>query len=362
MTTVCCVSNCPLPYHTPILNSLAERVSLHVLYMSKGHPMNSFQDLWGAEPAFEHSFHWSKAIASQRSDLRLQLSAGVSRPLSRLDPDVILFSSWGPLVWEPLAWKRIKRRSAVMWTESTRTSGIARSRLSNGVRRAIIKSTDAFVANGSGAADFIRELGAPRERVVTSCLPSTLVPAGAPRDRSREHEVSFVMVSRLVPRKRPLSAVRAFRALAEERDDIALTIVGDGPLESEVIAACNGSVRIKLRGRLEGEALAAVLRDADVLVVPSVREVWGLVVNEGLAHGAFVVATDQVGAAIDLVDGASGLCVRSDDEDALLHGLRAAANAPRDSAARSLRAARVSDCTPERFARDIAAAIQKACS
>jgi glycosyltransferase involved in cell wall biosynthesis len=40
---------------------------------------------------------------------------------------------------------------------------------------------------------------------------------------------------------------------------------------------------------------------ADVLVVPSLYEVWGLVVNEALAHGLPVIASDQVAAADHLI-------------------------------------------------------------
>jgi glycosyltransferase involved in cell wall biosynthesis len=41
--------------------------------------------------------------------------------------------------------------------------------------------------------------------------------------------------------------------------------------------------------------------EADVLVVPSSREVWGFVVNEALVAGLYVVSGDEVGAAEDLI-------------------------------------------------------------
>ena len=39
-----------------------------------------------------------------------------------------------------------------------------------------------------------------------------------------------------------------------------------------------------------------------MLVVPSLYEPWGLVAHEGLASGLPVIATDQVGAADDLIE------------------------------------------------------------
>ena len=67
-------------------------------------------------------------------------------------------------------------------------------------------------------------------------------------------------------------------------------------------AAAARDPRIRVVGHLSGNALAQAYREAHVLVVPSLYEPWGLVVHEGLAYGLPVIATDQVGAADDLVD------------------------------------------------------------
>ena len=75
-------------------------------------------------------------------------------------------------------------------------------------------------------------------------------------------------------------------------------------------------------GRLQGDALAAQYAWADVLIVPSEREVWGLVVNEALANGLFVISSDEVASAIDLVPGSeSGVTVPVRDQSALANAL-----------------------------------------
>jgi glycosyltransferase involved in cell wall biosynthesis len=98
------------------------------------------------------------------------------------------------------------------------------------------------------------------------------------------------------------------------------------------------------------------MAESDALVVPSVREVWGLVVNEALAAGLYVVATDHVASAADLLDADSGAIVEADDAGALVGALVSAAGTSTGSAARAKRALRVRDCTPETFA----AAIERA--
>lgn len=357
-----CVSNGPLPYHTPILNELAQRVDLHVLYMSEKHPLDSFRELWGTTPEYPYEFHWSKRVAVPPVDFRTQLSVGASMKLRRLAPDVILFSSWGPLVWEPLLWKTIERRAAVMWSESTSFSGLLRDRVSDIIRRAIVSTTDAFVANGSCASAYLGRLGVASERIVTSCLPA---PVGSRSDIGAMLPARpvFLFVGRLIERKRPLAAVEAFERVATRLPDAELLIVGDGPLEVAVRGAaerCQG--RVRLLGRLEGAELAGVYAGSDMLVVPSVREVWGLVVNEALAHGVHVVATDEVGSAHDLLDDpALGTIVPASDKPALAEAMLAAAtHLDETRAARPKRRERVAACTPRAFAADIEEAAKRA--
>lgn len=347
------VSNGPLPYHTPILNELGALVDLHVVYMSTGHPLGSFVDLWGTEPRYSYEMYWSVPITWRRVDFRAQVSFGVSRALRRLAPDTVLVISWGPLAWEPLLWSRRSRARAVMWAESTAFSGLFRGRASNLVRRAVVSLSDAVVTESSSATSFVRQLGA--SRVVTSCLPSPLVPSNDEEPGERGDSISYLFVGRLIARKRPLEAVDAFLDVASALPGATLSVVGDGPLHGAVAeAARRGGGRIELLPRLEGERLSHVYTRSDVLVVPARGEGWGLVVNEALAHGLFVVATDKVSSALDLLRPGCGIVVPADDRHALSRGLLEAGTVvshTRD--ARSARAKCVARCTAANFAADI---------
>ena len=93
-----CIFASPMPYNTPILNELARRLDLHVIYLSSKGRITRFADLWGEEPQFDYSFFWSGALTSAAVDLRASFSIGISRRLSRLRPDAILVRSWQPVV------------------------------------------------------------------------------------------------------------------------------------------------------------------------------------------------------------------------------------------------------------------------
>ena len=367
--SVVAVSQGPTPYYTPILNALSERVRLHVVYMGRGAASSrpsgwsDFRDTWGESPRFERSSYGSLSIRFSRLDFQARVSVGISRTLRRLDPDVVLVHSWGPLMVEPLLWSRIAGRRAVMWTESGAQTGLLRDPVSMFARRRLVALADAFLSTGTMATQFIEDLGADHRRVVRSLLPSALAETIAgmpmPRPGPPPATVRFLFVGRLVDLKRPVQLARAFVQAAPSLGGASLTFVGDGPLRAQLAAIAEGSNGgIRLLPRAEGRDLAAHYLEADVLVVPSVREVWGLVVNEALAAGLYVVATDQVASAVDLLDGSSGQLIPADDSDRLVDALRAASRVGQSAAERTARRARVEACTPRSFASDLHRAIE----
>jgi glycosyltransferase involved in cell wall biosynthesis len=350
------ISLSPMPYNTPILNALARRVELHTMYMCKEDRINRFVDIWGDEPTYDYSFFPSKSLHSELIDLQVQLSIGSSRRLAKLLPDVVLVVSWKPVVIEPLLWSRWSGRAAVMWSESTRFSGLFRGAVSTRLRRGILRNVDGFVTNGSQASEYLRMLGARPDRIVTSRLPGSVrVRTSSPvRSRDAEKGVRFLYVGRLIPRKRPLELIRAFEAVAHEVPEATLTIVGQGELELAVREAAARVPHVQYLGFSEGGELASLYDGADVLVLPALREVWGLVVNEALGHGLFVIATDEVGSAYDLLGEQSGMMFPAHDLQQLSRAMiEAASTLDVSDAARLRRAAAVADCTPDRFAEDI---------
>jgi glycosyltransferase involved in cell wall biosynthesis len=91
-------------------------------------------------------------------------------------------------------------------------------------------------------------------------------------------------------------------------------------------AGCGVLDRIRCTGALEGEALRREYRAADLLVLPSRLEAYGMVVTEALAAGLPVVATAVGGVPEALgsaADGPPGLLVPPDDAGRLREALAA---------------------------------------
>jgi len=126
------------------------------------------------------------------------------------------------------------------------------------------------------------------------------------------------LVQRLSAPKTPLVFVHALPRILAARPDVALWIVGDGPLRTETEAAI-GAAGLSGRVRLLGlrKDVPDVLSASDVTVHSSLREGLPRVVLEALAVGTPLVATAVGGVPDAVVDGVNGLLVPPEDPAAL---------------------------------------------
>lgn len=142
----------------------------------------------------------------------------------------------------------------------------------------------------------------------------------------------LVFAGRLIALKRLDLLTSAFAEIASERPDWHLAIAGDGPLRAEAQSAVPTAIenRVHWLGFLEYADLVTLFGRGDVLVLPSDYEAWGLVVEEALAAGMLVVASDVVGAARELVrSGVNGYIFPAGDQSALVGALRMATDPER---------------------------------
>jgi len=161
----------------------------------------------------------------------------------------------------------------------------------------------------------------------------SVVPVGvdvAPRAAPplKEHRPTVLFVGRLVASKRVDHALAAFATLRERMPDAQMWIVGTGPLERRIRELAGPGVIV--HGRVSAEEKLELMARAHVLVVTSVREGWGLVVDEAAAMGTPSIGYDVPGLR-DSVPAADGTLVQPSPAalaDALTRGLPALVAAP----------------------------------
>jgi|CXWL01.1.fsa_nt_gi glycosyltransferase involved in cell wall biosynthesis len=138
-----------------------------------------------------------------------------------------------------------------------------------------------------------------------------------------EHSRVILFAGKLDQNKRPLDLLRAFQRAHPDRS--ALLFVGDGPLQPELRAAAAGVPSVFFAPFQNQSSMPRVHAAANVLVLPSESETWGLVVNEAMCLGRPAIVSSHVGCAHELVlPNETGLVFPAGDVVALGEAIRTA--------------------------------------
>lgn len=151
----------------------------------------------------------------------------------------------------------------------------------------------------------------------------------APRTPSSVH---FLCLGSLIPRKGQDQLIASLDLLKEHAWRASL--VGSTDLNPAFTRECQAQIdqaglsnRITLTGALSDRALEEMWASADVLVLPSRYEGYGMVVTEAIARGIPVITTDA-GALPETLPRGAGLCVARDDPAALTQALTTVIQSP----------------------------------
>ncbi|MCC7519986.1 MAG: glycosyltransferase family 4 protein [Verrucomicrobiae bacterium] len=190
----------------------------------------------------------------------------------------------------------------------------------------------ACLAVGTWNAEFYRHFGVSEERIVRSphCVDHAFFRAETARLTPRRDalrgawgvgpgDALAVFVGKFIPEKNVEDFVAALASAARSGARIRGLLVGDGPLRVEMERRASAAgAPAHFAGFLNQSRVAEAYVAADVVVLPSRSETWGLVVNEALVCGKPCLVSDRVGAAPDLIaPGVTGAVFPCGDREGL---------------------------------------------
>jgi glycosyltransferase involved in cell wall biosynthesis len=120
----------------------------------------------------------------------------------------------------------------------------------------------------------------------------------------------LLFVGRLVWEKDLNTLSLAYRILKGKRDDIAMVIVGDGPIRNELKELMPDALFL---GQLSGNDLSTAYASSDIFVFPSTTETFGNVTIEAMASGIPPICAKEGGAYGIIDDGVTGLITNPRD-------------------------------------------------
>jgi glycosyltransferase involved in cell wall biosynthesis len=328
-------------YWHPTLSHLAKRFP----------SMTAFAANWrGYAPGYENSF--AVEIVGERKVIPIvkpstgygysftYMPLNVVNRLLRFKPHVVFSNSFG--IWTILAllFKPLGKWRVVIAYEGSSPSVDSRNSAARlAVRRAMVKAADACITNSYAGKAYLTDILGARESHVFRQpyeVPAADSLSGeaekAELDASKFKQPIFIYVGGIVPRK-GLDLLLKACAILEKQGcyDYTLLVVGDGTQREELEKFCQESNLtdcVQWVGRVDYDRLGAYFRKADVFVLPTREDTWGMVVLEAMVSGKPILCSKWAGASELAIDGENGYCFDPYEPEKLAELMRHFINDP----------------------------------
>ncbi len=343
----------PIQYLSPILRRMAchPRLDLTVAYCSLEGAEKSVDPEFGVEVAWDvpllDGYQWVQV--PNRS-----LRPGLGRSLGLVNPgfwNLVRNGRFGAVItqigynyasfWILVAAARLSGTPLVFVTDLSVLVPRAASRWKAWLKPRLVpwvfRFTDVVAPGSAAGCEVFKNIGFPRERTVLAPFvvdndwwlrESAKVDRRAVRAEWRVPEQAsvFLFCAKLLPRKRPADALRAFAKLEDQ--DSCLVFAGDGPLRSALESEARTlaiSHRVRFLGFVNQSRLPETYSSADLFLLPSEYDPCPVVVCEAMLCACPVILSDSIRGRLDLVNHrVTGFVYPCGDVDALAGVMREA--------------------------------------
>ena len=311
------ISEIIAPYRIPVFNALAARadIDLSVLFLAETDP--GLREWRVYKDDIHFRFEVLPSWRRQFGKYNVLLNRGLSRALKKFEPEVVVCGGYNYLAsWQALRWANTHHIPFLLWSESNARDLRSHASVIEFLKKHFIHSCAGFVVPGKSSLEYLRQLGVQRWPVIAA--PNAVdVKFFADAGRRTQKEAAkirktrdlperfFLYVGRLVPQKGVFELLEAYDKLNHDlRQTFGLVFVGDGMArrELEKRASRIDPGQIRFMGFAHREELAEFYALAEVLVLPTYSDTWGLVVNEAMSCGLPIIVTNAAGCVDDLVE------------------------------------------------------------
>jgi glycosyltransferase involved in cell wall biosynthesis len=309
------------PYRIQLFRELAnsQAIRLLVLYSAA----YSSDRKWRINPAlldFPHRILPGFALRLPKKDYsekrNIYFNPTLFLELLRFRPDILIGYEYSVPAMTALLYAQLFRRPYILWTDCTphterhltrdqrwaRSVIIPRARICIGTNR---KSVDNLIAAGAAPENVLEAPQMHEAKHFAAKVAAAVRTSAPPSPR-------LLYVGGITERKGVDLLLRAFLLVAKRHPDSLLRIVGEGPLQPrlERMATDSGVAgRVEFAGFVNYEEIHTEYARADIFILPTLEDAFGVVVVEALAAGVPVVCSPFAGAADYLQDGETGFIV-----------------------------------------------------
>jgi glycosyltransferase involved in cell wall biosynthesis len=266
--------------------------------------------------------------------------------LLKYSPNLIIISGYSqPSSFVAILYAKLFKKQLVLWCESNKSDQRYEHSFKEAYKRWFVKNCAGYIVPGQASFDYLLSLGASGEKIYRAPNAVDNDYFSLVADQQRKVKEQFkqskgyprkvvLYVGRLVDQKGIFDLFKAFQIIAGNQPELGLVLIGNGEKEEYYKKFCriNNIRNVFFTGFVQQEELPAYYACADVFVLPTHSEPWGLVLNEAMACKLPVVVSDVAGAAVDLIiNGKNGYIYEKGNINKLVETLKKVLNSDRVS-------------------------------
>lgn len=310
-TRLALLTNFVAPYRLPLFSYLADQFDLLVLHGGKEANRDSWSNL--EEPlsnakvvrAWGWQMRHAKKVNGEVFDQKfIHITPGLVWHLLLFRPDAILSGEMGFRSVVALAYGALFRKPVWIWWEGTLRSERKVDLLRRVIRKAFVLCANHWISFGETSTEHLLSLGVRRDRILQlqNAVDEERFRAPVEPAWTIEPRPVVLYVGQLIERKGVKLLLDAAATVQQNGVEFSLLLVGSGR-DKETLQHRANALNLKNVHFLTAqpaERMPAVYRSADLMVLPTLEDVWGLVANEAILSGIPILCSKYAGCAAEL--------------------------------------------------------------
>ena len=330
MKKIAYITSLPTPYRTPLLARIAKNpdIDLKVFYCSASAPSREWELTLGETAHFSEILP-GKTIHVPFINIESKINSSVLRKLKEGKFDCLIIGGYNHLTMIiAIFWAVLNKVPYLLSSESHLLNKRKpwKNLLKSLFVGLIVRKASAYLPTGKFAGEYFINYGAETNRIFyfpnTPDVQFFLDETNKYREKKNSikeeleipNKIIIFFSGRLIKVKGVFTLLKAFKIVKEEFKNVSLLLAGNGILREELENFVTGNKidDVLFAGFTKPEILPKYYAIADIFVLPSNHEPWGVVVNEAMASGLPIVLSDKVGARGDLLEEEkNGFCFES---------------------------------------------------
>lgn len=327
---VAIIHNIISPYRVPFFIKLSKHpsIDLFVYFCAKKHKERK----WDVFESDRYNYEILSGVTLNFAGNSYHVNPSIASKLIREKYDAVIIGGYSNFTTQmAFVISKLLKTPVILWSESTQNEPNMLRTLSKPLTGFITRHATAYIAASTSAKDFFIANGASAEKIF---VPPNTVNTDFFTKESLKYKIKknelkrelgiinskvILYIGQLIKRKGIEFLLFAYKKLKEEYDDVGLAVVGSGPLKKELLDLCQREniKDVYFIGFIQQKQLPLYYSIADLFILPSLVETFGLVINEAMACGLPVITTKVAGAKDLINPGENGFIVDEANVDQL---------------------------------------------